>query len=159
MKKSTCHNKPSWNFSLSFRNFFEVFASSSKFSDLLGLVQTCTDALGCIRMRLDASGCVRMRPENFEFFWWKNIVLGNCRPFSDEILKNGRHQQLPWHFLLHVNLFGARYDPWSSFWHGVPTWDGLRERRWPVPGVTAAFIQGVCALVLDQMDVLRIIIQ
>ena len=39
-------------------------------------------------------------------------------------------------------LIGARYDPWSSSWNRVPSWDGLRERLWLVPGGAQTFIWG-----------------
>ena len=68
------------------------------------------------------------------FFRGKKSVFWYFRTFFKELRKNGGHQQLPWHFWLQINLFGARYDPWSSFWHGVPSWDGLREHHWPAPG-------------------------
>ena len=47
-----------WMFSGIFRKFLDVFASFSRFSDLLGPTGTCSDALGC----------VRTRPENFGNF-------------------------------------------------------------------------------------------
>ena len=44
------------NFREFFRKFVDVFASFSRFSDLLGPAGTCSDALGYVRMRLDALG-------------------------------------------------------------------------------------------------------
>ena len=66
--------------------------------------------------------------------WIKKLISWHLCTFSEELHKNGRYQQLPRHFLLQIDLFGARYDPWSSSWDGVPSWDGLRERHWPAPG-------------------------
>ena len=91
-------NKPSRNFSRSFREFFEVFARLSRFPDLLGIVWTCSDAFGCVRMHLDAFGCVRMRLDTsrkFRKFLMKKLVFWHFHMFFEEIRKNGRHQQLP----------------------------------------------------------------
>ncbi len=95
-------NKPSRKFfakfSRNFRNFFVIFSSFSKFSDLLGPVRTCSDAFGCIRMHLDAFGCVRMRSDTsrkFRKFLMKKSVFWHFHMFFEEIRKNGRHQQLP----------------------------------------------------------------
>ena len=68
----------------------------------------------------------------FRFFFenlFENTFFRKFRWFSEELRKNGRHQQLPWHFSLQINLFGARYDLWSSSWDRVPSWDGLRDRH------------------------------
>ena len=62
-------------FSRIFRKFFDVFASFSRFSDLLGPVRTCSDLFGCIRMHLDAFGSVRTRSENFGNFGPKNAIF------------------------------------------------------------------------------------
>ena len=59
-----------------------------------------------------------------------------------DLSKNGRHEQLLRHFWLQIDLFVARYDPWSSSWNRVPSWDGLCERHWPVPRGAQTFIWG-----------------
>ena len=63
----------------------------------------------------------------------QKTVFRHFRPFSEELHQNGHRQQLPRHFLLQIDLFGAQYDPWSSSWNRVPSWDGLCKRHWPVP--------------------------
>ena len=111
-----------------FAKFFDVFA---QFFDVFGPVRTCFYAFGYIRIHSDAFG-----KKNSQFFFFRKFreVFRCFCPFSEELRIFGRHQQLPRHFLLQIDLFGARYDPWSSSWDGVPSWDGLRERHWPAPG-------------------------
>ena len=122
-----------------FAKFLRVFASFLRFSELLGPAWTCSDVFRWIWMRLDEFGSTRTRSENF----WK---IGRKISFSvfligfEELCRNGRHRQVPREFLLRIHLFGARYDPWSSSWHSVPSWDGLREPDWPAPRCVLAFI-------------------
>ena len=81
-------------------------------------------------MRSDASGCIRMRSDTLGKFsenLVKQIVFDNFWQVVEELCRNGRHQQVPRKFPLWIHLFGALYDPWSSSWHVVPSWDDLRE--------------------------------
>ena len=127
----------------SFSKFSLVFSSLLRFSDLLGPAWTCSDASGCIRMRLDAFGCIRRISDAFGKFRKKlpeKSVFCTFGEVFEDLRRNGRHQQVPREFPLRIHLFGDRYDPWSSSWHRVPSWDGLREPDWPAPRCILALI-------------------
>ena len=47
----------------------------------------------------------------------------------EDLCKNGRHQQLPRHFFLQIDFFGARCEPWRSSWNRVP-----HDDAWGCPG-------------------------
>ena len=116
-----------------FLEVFEFFCKFLKFLELLGPAWTCSDAFGWVWMRLDAFGSTRTRSENFGKNRSTNQFFRTFGEVFEELRKNGRHRQVPCHFLLRIHLFGARYDPWSSSWHSLPSWDGLREPDWPAP--------------------------
>ena len=122
----TIRNKPS-------RSFSTFSQSFSTFSGLFGPVFTHSDTFGYIRMLSAIKFSQKKIEKQIVFDNFVKFFLCFC-PFSEELRIFGRHQQLPRHFLLQIDLFGARYDPWSSSWDGVPSWDGLRERHWPAPG-------------------------
>ena len=144
VQTTTARTRRSRSFREVFAKFSQVFRSFRKLFEDFGLALTCLDLLGCVRMRSDASGWVWMHLDAFVKIR-KNrskisVFCNFCEVF-EELRKNGRHWQLPHVFLFLIDLFGARYDPWSSSWNRVLSWDDLREHHWPVPGGAQTFIR------------------
>ena len=115
------------------RSFSTFSRSFSTFSGMFGPVFTYSDTFGYIRM---LSAKKTITKQILIFFFFENFVK-----FFDvfaRFLRSYEFLDVTSSFFdifwLYIDLFGARYDPWSSSWDGVPSWDGLRERHWPAPG-------------------------
>ena len=81
----------------------------------LSRAKNVEEAAGDIRFYVFPQKKAKMPQNQFEkneFFVRKfREVFHFFARFSEELRKNGRHQQLPRHFMLQIDLFGAQYDP------------------------------------------------
>ena len=77
-----------------FRILFDVFASFSRFSDLLGPAGTCSDALGYVRMRLDVFGHLWIRFYKICRKFVFGIFRTKCSSFSRCSVVSGGAGQL-----------------------------------------------------------------
>ena len=126
--------------SRNFSKFFAIFWRFRKFLQVFGPALTCWDVFGRVWIHSDASGCARCVQMHWDVFGkfskqtYEKSNFCNFRWFFKEPCKNGRHQHVPRLFSLPIHLFKAWYDPWSSSWDRVASWDGLCERHWPPGG-------------------------